>query len=671
MMVSIDTRRILMRVMRALLLSVALTGFMASQAQAAKPPAEAFFRNAALSQLRLSPDGRSVGMLVASENGRVQLGVIDLASMTPKVVAGYSDDDIGDYYWVNDDRLVFWMADRQIAASDQRLYSGLYAVNRDGTELRMLVDRTWNERTTGGSLIDRKILPADTELVKLDWSAQSDHVFVVRPAWNSIGEREALNLVRLNTRTGSTTSYDRPGNSIQWTTDHTGTPRITMTNEGARYAIHYRDPANDRWRKIAEFDRFSPDGFKPHSFGPDGTFYVLALKGRDTKALYRYDLVKNAIDPQPLVAAAGYDILPTLFTDFRRKKLAGIHFTTDAASSVWFDERMKEAQKTIDQMLPATINMLSFGSNSDMSTILVHAFSDVQPGRYLIYDAATKKLSLLGDENPAINPKDMAQRDMVRYKARDGLEIPAYLTLPQGAAKKNLPMVVLVHGGPWVRGSTWEWEADVQFLASRGYAVLQPEFRGSTGFGSHHFHAGWKQWGLAMQDDIADGAKWAIAQGIADPKRICIAGGSYGGYATLMGLARHPDIFRCGINMYGVTDITLRYDSTWSQDISTDSQRFSQPILVGDPVKDAEQLKATSPVNLADRIKQPLLMMYGGSDYRVPIKHGRLFRDAVKPHNQNVEWIEYLEEGHGLGLVKNRVDFWTRAEAFLEKHLGK
>ena len=250
--------------------------------------------------------------------------------------------------------------------------------------------------------------------------------------------------------------------------------------------------------------------------------------------------------------------------------------------------------------------------------------------------------------------------------------IPALLTLPPGGGK-NLPLVVLVHGGPYVRGSTWGWDSDSQFLASRGYAVLEPAFRGTTGFGQAHFKAGWKQWGLAMQDDIADGARWAIAQGIADPKRICIAGASYGGYATLMGLVRDPDLYQCGINWLGVTDIELMYTGSWrlASDLGKQWKKHGMPLLVGDRVKDAAQLKASSPIEQAARIQRPLLMAYGGADRRVPIYHGTKFRDAVTRTNKQVEWIEYDEEAHGWSLPKNRVDFWGRVEKFLDRHIGK
>ncbi|MDB5935818.1 MAG: prolyl oligopeptidase family protein, partial [Massilia sp.] len=204
-------------------------------------------------------------------------------------------------------------------------------------------------------------------------------------------------------------------------------------------------------------------------------------------------------------------------------------------------------------------------------------------------------------------------------------------------------------------------------------AVLEPEYRGSTGFGSKHYRAGWKQWGLKMQDDIADGAKWAIAQGIVDPQRICIAGASYGGYATLMGLIKDPELFKCGIDWVGVTDINLLYSGHWSfrSDTSDAYKQYGMPQLVGDPVKDAEQFKATSPLEQAARIKQPLLLAYGGSDVRVPLYHGRKFYEAVKSTNKNVEMVVYDEEGHGWALPKNRIDFWSRVEKFLDKNIGK
>jgi dipeptidyl aminopeptidase/acylaminoacyl peptidase len=266
-----------------------------------------------------------------------------------------------------------------------------------------------------------------------------------------------------------------------------------------------------------------------------------------------------------------------------------------------------------------------------------------------------------------IDPKTQSEMDFVKVTARDGLRIPTYITFPVGKPKKNLPMIVLVHGGPWVRGQSWGWDREVQFLASRGYAVIEPQFRGSTGFGMEHFKKGWKQWGLAMQDDLADAAQWAINEGIADPKRICIAGASYGGYAATMGLIMHPELFRCAVNWVGVTDIDLLFSPIWS-DINEESKRYGMKTMIGDPEKDGAQFKATSPIVNAHKIKQPILLAYGERDERVPIIHGTKLRDALKVHNQNVEWIAYENEGHSWARTETKIDFWTRVEQFLTKH---
>jgi dipeptidyl aminopeptidase/acylaminoacyl peptidase len=304
----------------------------------------------------------------------------------------------------------------------------------------------------------------------------------------------------------------------------------------------------------------------------------------------------------------------------------------------------------------------------------VRSYSDTQPAIFMLYNLQTGQLNKVGEARPDIDSRRMAPQQVLHYTARDGLDIPALLTVPAGTPKgAKLPLVVLVHGGPYVRGSLWGWNPQSQFLASRGYAVLEPGYRGTTGFGSKHFMAGWKQWGLKMQDDIADGARWAIAQGIADPKRICIAGASYGGYATLMGLVKDPDLYRCGVEWAGVTDLQLLHNGHWSfkSDMSDDYREYGMPELIGDPVKDAAQFAATSPLQQAARITQPLLLAYGGVDRRVPMYHGRKFYDAVTKTNKQVEWIEYQDEAHGWSLPKNQIDFWGRVEKFLDNNIGK
>ena len=231
--------------------------------------------------------------------------------------------------------------------------------------------------------------------------------------------------------------------------------------------------------------------------------------------------------------------------------------------------------------------------------------------------------------------------------------------------------LLIAHGGPWVPGYSWSWDAEAQFFASRGYAVIQPNFRGTLGMGLKHLLASFKQWGLAMQDDITDTVLWAVRQGIADPKRMCIYGGSYGGYAAMQALVKTPDLFQCGINYVGITDLQLFHSVTWSDSSDSDFNRYLLPVMVGDADRDKAQLRATSPAQNADKIKMPVFMAYGGEDRRVPIIHGERMRDALEKLGKPFEWMVKSDEGHGYTKLENRVEFYTRFEAFLKKSLTR
>jgi dipeptidyl aminopeptidase/acylaminoacyl peptidase len=632
-------------------------------------PIEAFFQNPAIAQARISPDARHVAFLAGSGAQRTQLVVLDTDKLTIKVVAGFTDSDIGSVQWVNEKRLVFTVADRQRAVGDTYWGPGLFAVDSDGTDFRPLADIQWRWGQDMSSA-SRKILKPNVRLLGTTRQKNSDDIFVGNPQFTVGRDFDAVTVLRVNTRTGHSEALERPANSYAWRTDSQDVPRVTVTYHDGRSSLQYLDPATKAWTRLAEWDAVREHGLQPEAFGADGSLYVSTTNGRDTSAIYRYDLAKRALDPEPVLSAKGYDFEGDLLED--RSGVVGVRYATDAQATVWFDAALKQLQAKLDARFPDTVNTIELPFRGEVPFVVVHVFSDVQPGMFLLYDTKADKLTRIGSAHPAIDAKRMARRTVVHYKARDGLDIPAWLTLPPGAqGAQKLPMVVLVHGGPFVRGGYWGWDADSQFLASRGYAVLEPEFRGSTGLGARHYKAGWKQWGLAMQNDIADGTRWAIAQGTADASRVCIAGASYGGYATLMGLVNDPDLYRCGVEWAGVTDIDLMYSiSVFTSDTSDEQKKYGMPILIGDREKDAAQLKATSPLEQAARIKQPLLMAYGGSDRRVPIEHGKKFREAVEKTNAQVEWIEYPEEGHGWALVKNRVDFWTRVEKFLDRNIG-
>jgi dipeptidyl aminopeptidase/acylaminoacyl peptidase len=649
----------------------------AAPAASAPPPIERFFANPVLVDAKLSPSARYLAAISGAPDRRDVLMVIDLQAKTAKVVAGYGKVDIRRFQWVNDERLAYDVTDKRIAVGKEFRAAGLYAVNRDGSNPRQLASRQGDVASETNSRIKTRIQPWHTFMLDQEGAQNADSIYVASYQFEDRREDRnvvrTVNLLKLDTVTGFTEPVQRPTKVDRWLLDHKGEPRVATASEKGITTVHYLDPATSTWRVLTTFNTYkaSEDPYTPIGFGSDGTLYAKGYGDKaDTKSLFAINLATGKRNKNPVIDTPGYDFDGELISN--GEKLLGVQIETDAAAVVWFDPAMKAAQEKLDAALPGTVNLMSFSHGVNQEWALVKAYSDVRPASYYLFNLKTSKLDPVGDTYPGIDPTRMGRQDPVRYKARDGMDIPALLTLPANGAK-NAPLVVLVHGGPTVRGTRWGWNPASQFLASRGYAVLEPEFRGSTGYGDKHYRAGLKQWGLTMQDDIADGARWAIAQGIADPKRICIAGASYGGYATLMGLAKDPDLYKCGVNWVGVTDINLLYNGHWSQssDTTDEDKEYGLPEEIGDPVKDAARFKATSPIEQAARIKAPLLMAYGGADERVPMYHGRKFMEAVKPFNQQVEWIEYQDEGHGWGLPANRVDFWGRVEKFLDKHIGK
>lgn len=630
---------------------------------AAAPSVELFFQEPLLGDAELSPSGKHVAMRVSQKGSHNRLAVLDVETMQSTVAVSFKDSDVAMFHWVNDDRLVVNQTTTLVRPGRVDAAPGLFGVNRDGTGFKALV------RTDGfgtGAWIGREMLPWYTHWYRTDPGQRTNDVFVVRPEGRDRrAETYYANLIRLDTVSGAGKDLDVPARSIDWLLDPQGQPRAATVLQANRVTLLWRD-AKGAWAPLGEWDLYATGALSPEFIAPDGHLFVSGRHGDDKAALYEFDVERRALVDKPLVAAPGFDVDADVIAN--DQALLGVRYAIDAVVTQWFDPRMKAVQDRVDAALPATVNEITPPRRPATPYVLVESYSDVQPVTFYLFNTETAKFVKLGASLPALDAKALGTTDFVRYKARDGLEIPAWLTLPPGEKKKDLPLVVLVHGGPWVRGSVWGFHPEVQFLASRGYAVLQPEFRGSTGFGEKHFQAGLKQWGQAMQDDIADGVTWAVAQGHADTKRVCIGGASYGGYATLMGLIRDPDLYRCGFEWVGVTDLSLLDDSNWS-DVSTVFQKYGMPQLVGDPQADAAMLKAASPLAQADRLKRPLLMAHGAFDIRVPIVHGERMRDALKARGAELEWVVY-DEGHGWQKPETQVDFWTRVERFLDRHIG-
>ena len=664
------------RLLAGLLPAFVLVAAPPASAADARPGPEAFFHGASMVSAQLSPDGKTLALLSApTPQDRVRLITLDVKTMKAAVLAQFDNDDVDDVRWVSNSRLVYSLDDHRAAYGDREKAwgPGLWAVNIDGSHDRQLVARNGTNFVQSGS--HTELLPWMTSYVgPVDSRHDSNEIYVVEPElFDYISGVGDYKLKRVNTLTGRAKDITTPpGGMLQgWLFDRDGNPRVSVVYRDGRVRVMVRDPATGDWSPIADFDPFTGnDDVEPVALSGDDQLFVTANRGQDTQSIYKYDLKTRALAAKPFLQSDRYDLDPSFVV--QDGKLLGIRYTIDASITHWMDPAMAALQAKIDDMLPSTINRISVPTSSgDAQVAVVFAYSDRVPGLFYLYDMQRGKLVQLGSEHPEVDPDRMSAMEPVHYSARDGLQIPAWLTVPQGAERKNLPLVVLVHGGPWVRGEEYRWNPEVQFLAARGYAVLEPEFRGSTGYGARLFKAGFKQWGLGMQNDLADGVKWAVDQGLVDPKRVCIAGASYGGYAVLMGLINDPQVYRCGIEWLGPTDIDLMYTATWG-DASDAQKTYGMPRLIGDRVTDAAQLRATSPLLNAGKIRSPLLMAYGGEDARVPLEHGEKMRAALaKQSNAEVEWVVYDKEAHGWRTWADTTDFWNRVAVFLDKNIGK
>lgn len=641
-------------------------------ASTAKPTVEDYVRRPFIGDVAVSPLGTHLAMLTATSNGRTQVAVVDLVPLgKPKLVAGFANADIVKVRWVNNERLIFEAVNFE-TPGDQAHAWGLFAVNRDGNGgTRQLIAHDWGPETTSSAIVSR-VLPWQWDLYDTVDDGSPD-VIVSERLFDASKDLRAVLLSRLNTVTGERRSLSTgvPDGVRDWLLDGTGQPRVVTTIKDGRSTVHWRDGAGKPWAPVAEFATFGREGFTPWFIDAQGQLLVHSRVGRDTAALYRFDPVLKKMEAEPLISLQGFDFNPSMVRDIASDRLLGVHLSLEQGASYWFDKDLRQIQQSIDSAMPKDrTNRLWCGRCAGARFFVVESSSDRQPGEYYLFDRESLKLQLIGKARPWLDESTQGRRSFCRVPARDGLPLPVYLTRPADApADQALPAVVLVHGGPWLRGHTLRWAQDAQFLASRGYLVIEVDFRGSTGYGHKHFAASWKQWGLSMQDDLADAAAWAVKQGAADAKRICIVGSSYGGYAALMGPIRNPGVYQCAASFAGVTDIDLMYGIGWS-DFSNEWKQYGMPLLIGDRKTDVDYLNSVSPLQQAGRIKVPVLLAHGRIDRRVPIEHSRKFLSAAESAGVKVDWVVYPDEGHGFRLPANEADFWKRVDAFLANSLG-
>ncbi len=604
-------------------------------------PLEDFFRNSEHTGYQLSPDGQYISYLAPyADRLNVFVRRVDqdddhalrLTSETERSVAGYM--------WADNERLLF-MKD---TAGDENYQ--LYGVRRDGTDLRAYTAFE-GVRT---SLID-------------DLEEQPGYVMIGMNRRNA----EVFDPYRLNLDTGELTLLaENPGNYQGWMTDHNGCLRAaTAIIDGVNTQLLYRDTEEEPFRPVLTTNFRDTVSFM--EFTPDNReVYAATNLGRDKTVLVRMNPA-TCEELELLYENDTYDIASISYSR-RRKKLLSVYCTGHKEPvRHYFDKEEEQLRQRIKAHFPNNRYGIADTDKAERF-YLIYVGGDRTRGAYWFYDAETDEARKIADLAPWIIPDEMNEMHAVTYQSRDGLRIEAYLTLPDGLTPDtahNLPVVVNPHGGPWAR-DCWGYSSEVQFLSNRGYAVLQMNFRGSTGYGRKFLEASYKQWGLRMQDDITDGVQWLIGQGIADPKRVAIYGGSYGGYAVLAGLAFTPDVYACGIDYVGVSNLF-----TFMNTIPP----YWRPMLeimyeqVGNPETDHDQLAATSPALHAENIRVPLFIAQGANDPRVNKAESDQMVEALRQRGVEVEYMVKDNEGHGFHNQENRFDFYRAMERFLAKHL--
>lgn len=596
---------------------------------------EDYFRNPQQTAYQLSPDGRYVSYM-APYHDRMNVFVKKIGEAEATQITFETERSVAGYMWKGNNHIIFCKDD----GGDENYH--LFGVNIDGEGMKCYTPYPG----VRAGIID-------------DLEECADEIIISMNKRNP----EAFDPYKLNIKTGEMRQVaTNPGNYQGWTTDHDGRLRVVYAIvDGVNTQILYRDTEEEEFQPVITTN--FKDNLAFVMFTPDNKdVYAVTNIGRDKSALVIMD-PHTCEEKELLFQHDRYDV--TTFSYSRlRKKLLSVYCTGHKEPvRHWFDEEARARREKLEAQFPG-LRVGIADTDKKEENLLVFVGSDRIRGSYWHYNVKEDAFTHIADTAPWITEDDTVDMEPVTYTTSDGLEIEAYLSRPKNV-DGLLPVIVNPHGGPWAR-DTWGYNSEVQFLCSRGYAVFQMNFRGSTGYGRKFLESSYKQWGLKMQDDITEGVEWLIGQGIADPKRIAIYGGSYGGYATLAGICFTPHLYKCAVDYVGVSNLI-----TFMNTIPP----YWRPMLemmyeqVGDPESDIEQLKATSPALHADQIRCPLFIAQGANDPRVNKAESDQMVEALRAQGIDVEYMVKDNEGHGFRNQENRFDFYRAMERFLAKNL--
>ena len=603
-------------------------------------PLEDFFKNPEKSSYQISPNGSFYSYMAPYKN-RMNIFIQKIGDSSATQLTFEEKRDISGYFWPNNEQLVFLKDD----AGDENFH--LFGVDIDGSNPISFTDFDG----VRAQIIDD--LPDQKDFIIIGLNKRNKQVF---------------DPYRLNLKSGKISILaENPGNIQGWMFDHEGKLRIaTAIVDGVNTSLLYRDSEQEEFKTIVTTN--FKEGFSPQFFTFDNKNIIgTSNLGRDKSVVVEFDPSKGK-EVKELYGNEDYDVGGVAYSR-KRKVITAAYYNSWKSERHFFDQQSKALFEKVQNHLPGYEISVS-GMSDDENIFIIRTYSDKSLGAYFIYNAKEDNLDKIVEVSPWIDENEMSNQLPISYNSRDGLKINGYLTLPKGYDMENakdLPVVINPHGGPWARDE-WGFNPEIQFLANRGYAVLQMNFRGSVGYGRKFWEASFKKWGREMQDDITDGTQWLIDQGIADKKRIAIYGGSYGGYATLMGLVKEPQLYAAGVDYVGVSNMF-----TFMKTIPP----YWEPMLemmyemVGDVEKDSAMLREVSPVFHVDKIKAPLFIAQGANDPRVNVDESDQMVKAMKEKGIEVEYLVKDNEGHGFRNEENKFDFYRAMEKFLSIQLSK
>jgi dipeptidyl aminopeptidase/acylaminoacyl peptidase len=660
----------------SLLLGALVTTFVSSSvlAQGTAPPAgpipiEAFTRFDEFGGVKISPDGAFIAVLTG-KHGRSMIVFTDLkAKKNSGAIRTPEDCEIDDYQWVSPTRLIYTIAQRQRDNVKPTPTGEIFAIDRDGGSSRQLYGYRAEQSTLDTHMATRKASYATPELLRTS-KKDPNHVLIAEYPWRNAGnvwyfDVDAKPLIsRLDVYSGKKQQLDMaPLAGARLLLDFDDNVRFAYgDNERQKLAVSWKPEPGSAWTSF-ELEGFRDETVTPWRFSTDNrsVFLTGARVGESFDALYRLDLQTKALEKVHAFDDADID---AIITDFADRELVGVSGYTARQNDYWLakDDPAAQTMQALQRAFPQQrVRVTSHSDDGRLVIVLVD--SDVNPGDYYLFDTVSKHADFLRAGRIWIEPQQMRPKEPFTLPARDGLQLQGYVTRPAGAGPH--PMVVLPHGGPYGVRDWWEFDPEVQLLASRGYAVLQVNYRGS-GFISMDFErAGYREWGGKMQDDLTDATHWAIQQKIAAPDRICIYGASYGGYAALMGVVREPDLYRCAIGYAGIYDLELRLESG----ALSDSHR-GKAFLERSLGTDLAQLRARSPVYNAQNIKVPVLLIHGTADGRVDFEHAKRMKVALEKNHKQFEFLALSGEAHGAYDETTRREVYERILQFLSANLS-